>query len=113
MTKDEALQQALDALTDFDYDKRMSAIESIKEALETKNEYERGFIDGMQNQMQSSVDKAVNAMTRPTYHIPSKDQREWVELTKDEVFEIANFCKGQDIFALAKELGRKLKEKNT
>ena len=27
--------------------------------------YERGFIDGMQKQMQSSVDKAVNAMTQP------------------------------------------------
>jgi len=67
------------------------------------NEYERGFIDGMQKQMQSSVDKAVNAMGK----------REWVDLTKDEIFEIANFCKGQDIFALAKELGRKLKEKNT
>ena len=67
------------------------------------NEYERGFIDGMQKQMQSSVDKAVNAMGK----------REWVDLTKDEVFEIANFCKGQDIFALAKELGRKLKERNT
>ena len=40
-------------------------------------------------------------------------KHEWVELNKDEVFEIANFCKGQDIFALAKELGRKLKEKNT
>ena len=35
MTK-EALQLALEALTDFDYDKRMKAIESIKEALETK-----------------------------------------------------------------------------
>ena len=35
MTK-EALQIALEALTDFDYDKRMKAIESIKEALETK-----------------------------------------------------------------------------
>ena len=67
------------------------------------NEYERGFIDGMQKQMQSSVDKAVNSMGK----------REWVNLTKDEIFEIANFCKGQDIFALAKELGRKLKEKNT
>jgi len=67
------------------------------------NEYERGFIDGMQKQMQSSVDKAVNAMGK----------REWVNLTKDEIFEIANFCKGQDIFALAKELGRKLKELNT
>jgi hypothetical protein len=38
MTKDEALQIALGALTDFDYDKRMSAIETIKEALETKDE---------------------------------------------------------------------------
>ena len=33
---EEALQIALEALTDFDYDKRMSAIEVIKETLETK-----------------------------------------------------------------------------
>ena len=79
-----------------------NALEMSNRALETK-EYERGFIDGMQKQMQSSVDKAVNAMGK----------REWVDLTKDEIFEIANFCKGQDIFALAKELGRKLKERNT
>jgi len=37
MTK-EALQIALEALTDFDYDKRIKAIEVIKEALETKDE---------------------------------------------------------------------------
>jgi len=37
MTK-EALQTALEALTDFDYDKRIKAIEVIKEALETKDE---------------------------------------------------------------------------
>jgi hypothetical protein len=36
MNKDQALQIALEALTDFDYDKRMSAIETIKKALETK-----------------------------------------------------------------------------
>jgi hypothetical protein len=36
MTK-EALQTALEALTDFDYDKRMKAIETIKAALETKD----------------------------------------------------------------------------
>jgi len=36
MTK-EALQIALNALTDFDYDKRIKAIEIIKEALETKD----------------------------------------------------------------------------
>ena len=28
-------------------------------------DYERGFIDGMQKQMQSSVDKAVNRMAQP------------------------------------------------
>jgi len=39
-----------------------------------QKEYERGFIDGMQKQAQSSVDKAVNAMS----------QRKWVGLT-DEV----------------------------
>jgi len=38
IAKDEALRLALEALTDFDYDKRMKAIEAIKEALETKNE---------------------------------------------------------------------------
>lgn len=39
-----------------------------------REEYERGFIDGMQKQMQSSVDKAVNGMAR-----------QWVGLTDDEV----------------------------
>ena len=39
-----------------------------------ESDYERGFIDGMQKQMQSSVDKAVNAMSRP-----------WVGLTDEEI----------------------------
>jgi len=43
------------------------------------SEYERGFIDGMQKQMQSSVDKAVNAMGK----------REWVGLTDEEIEPIA------------------------
>ena len=34
--------------------------------------------------MQSSVDKAVNAMTQPTYYIPNKDERTWVGLTDEE-----------------------------
>ena len=29
--------------------------------------YERGFVDGMQKQMRSSVDKAVNRMSKPTW----------------------------------------------
>ena len=52
-----------------------------KPRLDQGPDYERGFIDGMQYQMQSSVDRAVNAMTQPTYYIPSNDQRTWVGLT--------------------------------
>ena len=36
-----------------------------KPKLEQGVDYERGFIDGMQKQMQSNVDKAVNAMPQP------------------------------------------------
>ena len=36
MNKDEALKIALEALTDFDYDKRIKAIETIKRSLEKK-----------------------------------------------------------------------------
>ena len=39
-----------------------------------QKEYERGFIDGMQEQMKRSVDKAVNAMTR----------RKWLDMTTRE-----------------------------
>jgi hypothetical protein len=76
---------------------------------ETVGEYERGFIDGMQKQMQSSVDKAVNAMTQPTYYIPNKDERTWVGLTEDEAFA----CQGRDYFETYKAIEAKLKEKNT
>ena len=45
-----------------------------KPRLDQGADYERGFVDGMQKQMQSSVDKAVNAMSRP-----------WVGLTDEEI----------------------------
>lgn len=53
-----------------------------KPRLDQGPDYERGFVDGMQHQMQSSVDRAVNAMTRPTYYIPSKDQPTWPALMR-------------------------------
>jgi hypothetical protein len=126
MTKDVALRLALEALeveqTVYFRTKLpvpeylIKAITAIKETLEIKDEYERGFIDGMQKQMQSSVDKAVNAMTHPTYYIPSKDQREWVELTSKEIKAIA---KANEVILTGKmwvfigDLIDKLKEKNT
>jgi hypothetical protein len=69
--------------------------------------YERAFIDGMQKQMQSSVDKAVNKMA----------QREWQGLTDEEALAIgldAGFRSGSVRFNLiVQTIEAKLKEKNT
>ena len=61
-----------------------------------REEYERGFVDGMQKQMQSSVDKAVNGMTRP-----------WVGLTDEEIWETPTLSE------FARAIEAKLKERNT
>ena len=71
----------------------------------TFKEYERGFIDGMQEQMRRSVDKAVNAMA----------QRTWVGLTDEE---IEQGCKESWVTEQAWQSAvwwaeAKLKEKNT
>ena len=81
--------------------------EMTKPRLDQGADYERGFVDGMSKQAQSSVDKAVNAMTQPTYYIPSKDQRTWVGLTDEELREF-------DVDPIeAKLMIAKLKKKNT
>ena len=68
------------------------------------NEYERGFIDGMQKQMQSSVDKAVNSMGK----------REWVGLTVDEIAElVCNLEEPENRIELGQKIEAKLKERNT
>ena len=80
---------------------------TYKEQVETK-EYERGFIDGMQKQMQSSVDKAVNSMGK----------REWVGLTDEEKaqFVVAYYPSNWDrktAVSLMNDYEKYLKEKNT
>ena len=82
-----------------------------KPKLEQGVDYERGFIDGMQKQMQSSVDKAVNAMTQPTYYIPNKDERTWVGLTQEEKHAIRYSHMTSAEFIEVIEA--KLKQKNT
>jgi len=69
---------------------------------EDASEYERGFIDGMQKQMQSSVDKAVNAMGK----------REWVGLTDEEIQECLQGLPTQTIDVYARRIEAKLKERN-
>ena len=71
------------------------------------SEYERGVIDGRQIQMQSSVDKAVNAMA----------QRTWVGLTDEELPPLAGdngkYMELQQVRRFYKAIEAKLKEKNT
>ena len=90
MTKDEALKLALSALDEVRQEtfrlmrdgqtlyaekKVWEAIYTIKKVLaQPERDYERGFIDGMQKQMQSSIDKAVNAMTQRK---PLSDEEIW------------------------------------
>ena len=79
--------------------------ESVMAAVHTLTEYQRGyetgFIDGMQKKMQSSVDKAVNAM----------GQRTWVGLTDEEMQSIA--FESADALSAVFVAEAKLKEKNT
>jgi hypothetical protein len=91
-----------------------NALEIANKALDAEGEvYERGFIDGMQKQMQSSVDKAVNAMSK----------REWVGLTLDEIDLLEELYAppvhpdfvndASHCLELIRHVEAKLKEKNT
>ena len=88
------------------------AITALREALAeqpAQQDYERGFIDGMQKQMQSSVDRAVNAMS----------QRTWVDLTDDEVVHLKMLGRDLEFVSMtalrrfARDIAQTLKEKNT
>ena len=71
-----------------------------KPHLDIGRDYEEGFIDGMQHQMQSSVDKAVNVMSRT-----------WVSLTDEEVGDLSDFAYANDE-EFVRNVEKYLKEKN-
>ena len=89
------------------YESRKDDFEPI-EWRQHASAYEQGFIDGMQKQMQSSVDKAVNSMGK----------REWVGLTDEEKaqFVVAYYPSNWDrktAVSLMNDYEKYLKEKNT
>ena len=73
-----------------------------KPRLDQGPDYERGFIDGMMYQTQSSVYKAVDAMSK----------RKWVGLTDEEIDQICGDV-GYGYINVARAIETKLKEKNT
>jgi hypothetical protein len=71
--------------------------------------YERGVIDGRQIQRQTSVDKAVNAMSRT-----------WVDLTTEEIEEVERWVEFKEegsgripMGKLVAYISNKLRSKNT
>ena len=77
--------------------------EMTKPRLDQGADYERGFVDGMQKQMQSSVDRAVNAMS----------QRTWVGLSWEEIDECFKITPDQYLQAqIYTRIEAKLKQKN-
>ena len=84
MTKDEALRLALDALTDFDYDKRLNAIETIKRSLETKDVPMEWMVWSHDNVPSLTFTKPADKYVFDSlYMIPP--QRTWVGLTEQEI----------------------------
>ena len=107
MTKEEMIELAKQA--GWQYAHGESGYEALWAfgKLVAEKEYERGFIDGMHKQMQSSVDKAVNAMGK----------REWVGLTDEEKaqFVVAYYPSNWDrktAVSLMSDYEKYLKEKN-
>jgi len=110
MTK-EALQIALEALTDFDYDKRIKAIEIIKEALETKDEPVAWM--NRHGACKTSLFREMEAGAKEEYTIPvyTQPQRTWVGLTDEERIDIAYDAKRDEVVAV-KLTEAKLRSKN-
>ena len=90
-------------------------------------EYERGFVEGMQRQMQLHVNRVING--GPTAWqcqcgkaytvtcISSKPTKQWVGLTDDAVFELADTNlydggKNFGVLAFARAVEQALKDKN-
>jgi hypothetical protein len=84
------------------------AMQSETNQVNPASDYERGVIDGMLKQVQSSVDKAVNAMVK----------RPWAGLTDEETMQIwegiIKYAPGEvRLKDFARAIEAKLKEKNT
>jgi len=98
----QAAQRALKAMEDGEYRADMiefsDALVALRQALaEPESDYERGFVDGMQEQMKRSVDKAVNRMAQTTHWegaptprkpLTTPAPRQWVSLTEQEMYDL-------------------------
>ena len=120
MNKDEALRMALEALEgadQIDCDMQ-AAITAIKKALAQPKQEPLAWIStGPARMIHWTADKpAYGDDWVPLYTTPP--QRTWVELTDDEIWEaymkapLTLDCSTDELYALARKVEAKLKEKN-
>ena len=74
-----------------------------KPRLDQGPDYERGFIDGMMYQTQTTVNRAVDAMSKRT----------WVGLTDEDFLEACQIAERGNYLVAFQRIQTKLKEKNT
>jgi hypothetical protein len=114
----QAAEMALDAMKDFDYDKRMAAIEAVEMAL-AEPEQEPGYFALTKDHTWISVTKKQYDDIKDSGHkmacYTAPPQRQWVGLTDDDIDEAARFCvkSGQSVNSAIRAIEAKLKEKNT
>jgi hypothetical protein len=120
VTKEEALKLALEALSDFDYEKRLTAITAIKETLAQPAQEPVGYVRpevidllnrGVRcagERLSPRADKE-DGLTMAFYTTPP--QRPWVGLTREESLWILDNCRTPETYLSMIEA--KLKEKNT
>jgi hypothetical protein len=117
----QAAEIALWAMKDFDYDKRMAAIEAVEQALAEQEQepFAWMFEDDYQRMKTSETYCEVYSVkvyspkrgkTKITL-FTAPPQRKWVGLTDDEIVEI--YAKHRDMDDYARLIEAKLKEKNT
>ena len=73
-----------------------------KPRLDQGPDYERGFIDGMMYQTQTTVNRAVDAMSKRT----------WVGLTDEDFLEACQIAERGNYLVAFQRIQTKLKEKN-
>lgn len=119
----QTLEMALDAMKDFDYDKRMAAIEAVEQAIKDAEKQEPvawriygQHIDTYPFTENPDYAKKYNGV--PLYAAPP--QKEWVGLTDDEIEAIADTIPIDEMVGpttwhikLSRAIEAKLKEKNT
>jgi RecJ-like exonuclease len=113
MTQTEALKLALEALEDFDYDKRMQAITAIKEALaQPEQEPEPCKTCNGTGEVETGIGMMMcDKCHGMAYTTPPK--REWVGLTEEQFLEAARLAEDGNYLVAFQRIQQWLREGNT